>query len=315
MLRLQRPKAPEGFSKAMTSVRRAVKDAIAAGRTLDDLPSPWRTDEHKRSFVSAQRDKCGYCETFVLNHPAAVDHYAPKGEIRMLFTDGVEAGGLNKPRDRQTLAVSATGYHWLAASWANWVLGCERCNTGWKRSIFPLQDDVTSGFTAALEAAYALGGLEAAKAALDANRPPAPDSKRSFTPLLLNPFGPEDPIEHLEFSEHGQIAPRNGSERGRATIRTCGLHRESLRRSREPIAADAFRLVRRLKRALDAAELDKVETAVTDLLFLGAEKRIHAGVVRAIVLSQLALRWPDLEALARRLRPEGSVKRKGRRAP
>lgn len=303
MLRLRPPKQPKGFSKEVAAARRAVKSAIAAGQKLDAIPELWRDEKYKRAFSNAQHGKCGYCETFALNHPAAMEHFAPKGEVEVLLDEGVEADGLHHVRDRRTLAASSTGYHWLAFDWSNWLLACERCNTGWKRSLFPVREDLTPAFVQALEAAHRLGGIEGAKAFLVANPLPAPSRRRKVTPLLLNPFGPEDAVDHLAFSEIGQIAPRNGSEHGRQTIRTCGLHRESLRRARQGIAADTVRHTARLTRALAGDDFEKAHGAVQDLLSLGAEDRAHAGMVRCIVLSELALRWPDLKALEKKLKP------------
>jgi hypothetical protein len=299
MLLFRRPGEPKGFSKHVAPARRAVRLAVAAGQKLDQIPEVWREEKHKRAFSVAQHGKCGYCETFALNHPAAMEHHAPKGELQVLVAEGSEAEDLYNVRDRETPEISATGFHWLALAWDNWLLACERCNTGWKRSLFPVREDVA--FLEAVEVAYRLGGIEAVKALLATKAPRPPHPRRKLTPLLLNPFGPEDPVDHLDFGRLGGIAARNGSDHGRETIRTCALHRESLRRIRQGIAMDAFRHVERLTHALAAQDLDAAGRAVHDLLSIGGEDRAHAGMVRCIVLSQLALRWPQLEALAKKL--------------
>ena len=119
--------------------------------------------------------------------------------------------------------------------------------------------------------------------------------------MLLNPFGRADPIFHLSFSGLGQIAPRNRSIHGEATIQTCGLDRESLRRQRQGIAADANRHADRLQLALNNHDMQRAHDAVVDLLSLGAEDRAHAGMVRSIVWVKLDCRWPDLERLGAKL--------------
>src|SRR5262249_32101415 len=155
--------------------------------------------QHKDTFIEAQRRKCGYCETFAINHPGAVEHYAPKSRIEELAEEGTEEVPGISVAGRKTPPVSDRGYWWLAYSWENWLFSCERCNTGWKRCLFPVRESP---------------------------RLLPPRYEASETPLLLDPFGSIDAVEHLEFSRVGQIFARNASERGNATIKTCGLDRE-----------------------------------------------------------------------------------------
>ncbi|WP_437308995.1 hypothetical protein [Sorangium sp. So ce388] len=274
MLRFRRPKPPRRFVKEVDAARRAVARASAAGQAPDFLPL-WRKEEYKREFVAAQHGKCGYCETYALNHPPAIEHYAPKGELEALANEGIEADGLYGVQDRDTRQISPTGYHWLAYDWNNWLLACERCNTGWKRSLFPVREDPHPC-------------------------PPTPD--QPCTPLLLNPFGVEDPVEHLEFSVLGEVIARDGSEYGDATIRTLGFSlRESLRNVRQGFGEDATRHARGLEQALVDGKLDSAQIHAEALVSLGGEERLHAGMVRSIVLSRLGLRWPQMQDLAEKL--------------
>jgi hypothetical protein len=275
VLRFTRPQRPKGFARAVAAAVRAVREVIAAGNAPDFDSDPlWRKDGYRRAFVAAQHDKCGYCETFALSQPAAIDHFAPKAAVHELVTEGDEAAGLCNVRDRTTAELSATGYYWLAYAWDNWVLVCERCNTGWKRSLFPVGEDPHPC-------------------------PPAP--RRKVTPLLLNPFGPEDPVSHLAFDALGHIVARAGSRAGLATIVTCGLDRRSLERARAGFADDACRQIDLLTTTLDEKDLETALRAAQDLLRLGSDDRMHAGMVRSLVLSRLALTWSDLERLAVRL--------------
>ncbi|WP_437837469.1 hypothetical protein [Sorangium sp. So ce1153] len=274
MLRFRRPKPPKGFAKEVDAARRVVARAIAAGQVPEFHPS-WRKGEYKREFVAAQHGKCGYCETYLLNHPPAMEHYAPKGEVEALANEGVEADGIYGVRDRDTQQISRTGYHWLAYDWNNWLLACERCNTGWKRSLFPVREDPHPC-------------------------PPTPD--QPYTALLLSPFGVDDPVEHLEFSVLGEVIPRDGSEYGEATIRTLGFsRRESLRNVRQGFAADATQHARGLEQALVDGKLDIAQIHTEELISLGGEERLHAGMVRSIVLSRLGLHWSQMEELAEKL--------------
>ncbi|MEP7124076.1 MAG: hypothetical protein ABJE95_24325 [Byssovorax sp.] len=271
MLRFQRPKPPPGFAREVEQAACATRKAIAAGER-PELPELW--SKHKRAFSAAQHGKCGYCETFALNHPSAVDHFAPKRSVHILVSDGVELDELANVRARETREISGTGYYWIAYDWNNWLLACERCNTRWKGSLFPVHEDP---------------------------HPCPPHPRRRYTALLLNPYGPADPLDHLDFNSLGQIFPLSGSARGEATIRTCGLDRESLRRARAGIAADAIRHVSRLEKALAEDHHVVAHHAATDLLQLGSGDRPHAGMVRSLVRSRLKLSYRELDALIKEI--------------
>jgi hypothetical protein len=274
-----------GYAVKARAAERIMRADIAAGRDPSFDEQIWQA--HKGAFSAAQRDKCGYCEQPSLNHPGTVEHYAPKSEIQALADPGAEHIRTANVLDRRTPAISRPGYWWLAYAWDNWLFACERCNTAWKRSLFPVREG-------------------------DRVLPPTQSTKE--TPLLLNPFGPADPSLHLSFSRVGQIAPRNRSLRGEATIQTCGLDRESLRRQRQGIAADANRHADIVQLALNQQDLRRAHDAVINLLSLGAEARAHAGMVRSIVWATLDCRWPDLERLEAKLlaktRPRVIARRK-----
>lgn len=79
--------------------------------------------------------------------------------------------------------------------WANHYLACSYCNSNQKRDRFPVDAD----------------GL----------------------PLLID-VAAEDPLDHLVFDPvTGDVAPRNGSEKGRATIEVFGLNRQVAREGRQ----------------------------------------------------------------------------------
>lgn len=272
-----RPRPPPSFAAAVRRAEKAVRAAVAAGRAPPFEEEIWQSQ--KGAFIEAQLGKCGYCEQYSQNHPGAVDHHSPKGSVTELVAEGVEIPASRKvrkakPKGRKTRPISATGYFWLAYRWGNWLFVCNYCNSGWKGCLFPIRE-------------------------VRRRLPPRPGRKE--TPLLLSPFGRVDPIHHLRFSRIGQIGPRDGSDRGDATIRTCGLDRETLRRSREGIAGDAYRHVDRLVSALNQDNLERAGDAVADLLSLGGEERAHAGMVRSIVSLELRYRWADLERLQDRL--------------
>jgi hypothetical protein len=277
VLRFRRPSEPSGFADSMREARESVRMQVADGVEPEFDDGLWK--QHKDTFIEAQCRKCGYCETFAINHPGAVEHYAPKSRIEELAEEGIEEVPGISVAGRKTPPVCDRGYWWLAYSWENWLFSCERCNTGWKRCLFPVWESP---------------------------RLLPPQCENSETPLLLNPFGSIDPVEHLEFSSVGQIFARNASEHGNATIKTCGLDRESLRKARQNTALNAHRQVKRLLTALHENDLLRAYDATVDLLELGDEESAHAGMVRAIVRTELQRSWGELQKLHDRLAEQAS---------
>jgi hypothetical protein len=108
-----------------------------------------------------------------------------------------------------------------------------------------------------------------------------------------------DPALHLTFDRIGQVHARRRSDRGQATIRTCGLDRESLRSARYHTAADTYRHSQRLLVAVNKGDRAGIQNAIEDLLSLGDEKRAHAGVVRSIVMTVLGCKWDQLRVLSK----------------
>lgn len=274
LLRLKRPRLPADFAASVWDAVRDVRAAIASGVVPEFDERIWKTHEYKEAFIQAQYGKCAYCEQLAMNHPGAIDHYAPKGELHEIIADGEEKGLTAKVEDRKTRRICATGYWWLAYEWNNWLFTCERCNSAWKRCLFPVREK--------------------------ARKLPPRRGVRE-TPLLRNPFGRVDPDRHLRFTALGEIVAHKGSDRGEATIRTCGLDRGSLRQARKGIAGDAYRHVRVLQASVNSGDYRRAREAIEDLLSLGADERPHAGMVRSIVKSELAepeCEWSELPTLS-----------------
>lgn len=120
--------------------------------------------------------------------------------------------------------IRTPGYYWLGYTWKNLLLACPRCNQS-KGSRFPVRGTRARGPT---------------------------DSLRAEGALLLDPVA-DEPADHLAFdTATGEVAPRAGSPRGDATIRTCGLDRQGLndvRRARVDdleMMEEGYALARRL---------------------------------------------------------------------
>ncbi|MFM2248314.1 MAG: hypothetical protein RL071_4389 [Pseudomonadota bacterium] len=262
MIRYPRPAKPEDFD---TRHAADIADLERAGAWGKALPEIWQG--YKATLTEAQHNKCGYCEARLLNAPSHVEHHAPKAEVQWLHTPGAEQEHLTnlEPRSRVTPTLHPTGYWWLAYDWENWLISCERCNVAWKRCLYPVEEDPH----------------------------PVPQRGTTVTPLLLHPFGENDPLAHLALTGSGQLVAQGGSRRGAATVATCGLHRESLRNER----AEVRRQILELCEGVLSSDPDVSDRNSDELLCRCAADQPFAGTARLAVLERLGdefcLLWAD----------------------
>lgn len=279
MIALKRPEKPQGFPplelrQAQARWEQQHSAWLQAGcpekkgEHIHEPPALWTG--YLPQFLRAQHTKCGFCESSLHSQVPPVDHFAPKGGVDHPDPSslGQEVHGGNNVRGRKTLPVYPYGYFKRAYDWNNWLVICERCNTGWKRAFFRVAEDPH----------------------------PDPATEAPFTPLLLNPFD-DPPEEHLEFRALGEIVPRDKSRRGQVTIQLVGLDRESLRAQREKAARDAFRLCERARKALDLGEDSAWKEVLEDLLPKLQPETQFAGVYRSMVWTVLGVCWDELEHL------------------
>lgn len=265
MLLWKRPATPSAFETKAKPLRKHVQVAIDE-ETAPDFKEIWQS--HRHVFQTLQHGKCAYCEAHAASTSFGhLEHFRPKSRVSELPKDrrhwGREAPGTSKVEGRRLDRISPTGYHWLAYEWTNYLYACERCNTGWKRDLFPVADDPRQ-------------------------LPPRQNVKERS--LLLDPFGDDDPKRHLHFTRLGTIESLDRSPTGRQTIDTLGLDRPSLDESRREKARMTHRVVARVKQNPSDIE------ALRDLHIYGDARHIHAGMVRCIVYQELELTWDELEA-------------------
>jgi len=214
--------------------------------------------------------KCCYCESLILGtQPGDVEHYRPKA--RVAVHDAVRGTVTYKD-----------GYYWLASRWSNLLISCADCNrprtqadaeevvrTIGKANFFPLQDET-------LRATGAVGVAGEA-------------------PLLLDPCV-DDPAQHLQFTDDGQIvvAELNGapSAKGEATVFYCGLARAELLQMRSRHRRSVMASVRAIRKALERAE-DPAED-LEDLIAMLDPKEPYVAFTRQLVKVHLT---PHLAAL------------------
>lgn len=285
-LRGRRPKEPSNWRVLVREAEKRVarwargKSRLAESDAFDD-----RWSEYKLMFSRRQHAKCGYCEMFIAPDARGgdIDHYRPKAAITRLLDDpatwGDEVEGHNRrdPAKKRIAppACAGKGYWWLAYDFDNYLLACSTCNEKWKGNLFPIEGDHSHAPTEA--------------------------SRASERPLLLDPYGDIDPSEHLQFDKIGLIAPRPASTIGWETIRTCHLGRETLRRSREAVAKQAWPLITRILAELGRVTIDepRLRRALRPLLDLGASRKQHAGMVRILWAQRdtFGISWEQLRTL------------------
>lgn len=122
--------------------------------------------------------------------------------------DGHYAGDIEHFRPKGAMGTGGSkilpGYYWLAYSWLNLFYACADCNQYRKRAAFPIADE-----------AQRVRNHHGDLAIED--------------PLILDPSGPRDPRDHIEFNSD---VPTWKSPAGKETIGRLKLDRESLLLSR-----------------------------------------------------------------------------------
>lgn len=262
MIRFQRPPQPAGFGHGVA--RPGPKGPFDS--------RVWGA--HKAAFSTSQHGKCGYCESYVAGtQDGDVEHYAPKAEVRDVHAtaQGVEAQpGLAriKKGSRKTIPRSSTGYWWRAYDWTNYLFACAVCNQRYKGGVFPLDPPPPARW-----------------------KPTRTDARHR--PLLLNCYDEAAPWRHFQVDAlTGTIIGVTAD--GRATIATCGLHRETLR-------VDRRRAVARARDLCDEIQAPATRAPVVgrdwkDLCDLGRDDAPFAGAVRAVAEVRLGLRWEEILA-------------------
>jgi hypothetical protein len=275
MLRFKRPRRPNGLKNRSKDMLTTLGNPGSNGwpKFKDDF---WQN--LKPHFMKAQHQKCGYCEIQVSSH-GDVEHYRPKSEVQELKAEGTELANSRKLRGRKKPAITEKGYWWLAYEWDNYLLSCAICNQKYKSAIFPV----------------ALERKIRNHTKFVVQDPKKSDVKKEG-PLLINPFEKDlDPFHHFEFKKSGLIKPRNMNERGRETIRVCGLHRLSLRQIRAPKAVEVWDNAEALFQAQPKSMLPRL--LATNIYFSGHEINAFAGMARIIFKQVTTLEWDELRQL------------------
>ncbi len=290
MHRFTAPPKPPRFDLTVAQQRKLVEDRFKAGelvfvapkkkkkgakpagkkkaKEVDPFANLW--SDFKPLFAEAQKNKCAFCEgDAAVQQFGDVEHFRPKGAIHQLKNEGQEQPHSPKVKGRTGPRVGATGYWWMAYDWENYILACQICNRQWKANFFPIREEPRAND------APLFGVVE--------------------TPLLLHPFSGEEPREHLEYNEFGEIKAVPGSDFGAATIRTLGLNRAQLVDQRLDIAAAVIDAIEE-NRQKDLTDRERARI-LKELYRLGKSRAPFCGMVRTLIHRNAApeLTWEQIE--------------------
>ncbi|MEL7166741.1 MAG: hypothetical protein AAGL96_14825 [Pseudomonadota bacterium] len=157
--------------------------------------------EFKEDLMACHHGNCAYCEAPVENQPGDVEHYRPKGAVKIGDNERVKIvhpthGEMDHP-----------GYFWKAYSWDNLLLACRHCNSDHKHSTETGQQK--------------FGKLDRFELMDNSVRAIDPDDDLTLEqPKLVNPRA-EDPTKHLVLET---VLYRAVTEVGRYTIALLGLN-------------------------------------------------------------------------------------------
>jgi len=270
MLSLVRPPAHADFDNKSQAHLAALHAVAAGGMMIEgkhfEGRELWSVPKHKEALVGNLKNltKCAWCERHCeWRRQLDVEHYRPKAEVTRW--EGSPPLVSNAPPKEVRVS---SGYWWLAFDWNNYSLACGPCNQGWKRNLFPVRDP---------RAPHA-EGMEAHEVA-----------------LLVDPMSPFRTADHFSWTPLGIMNAE--SERGAATIITCGLNRDALVTLRARTARNVLDELERLRRALRSS--GTAEGHRRALRELCAPESEFAGMNRWWVERTTKRPWEEIVATAR----------------
>jgi nucleoside phosphorylase len=246
MIRIERPDAPEVFSKAALR-------AYEVRRTSEWFAvPPEQRPRRKFDFRSAGEipgfmdrlgglffNKCAFCETkFVDAEAGALAFFRPREAALQL--DGTTA---------------PDHYWWLSWEWSNLYLACVVCIHA-KGQMFPTKKQRARPETHASDL-------------------------QSEEPVLLDPCL-DDPDRHLVFGEDGEVAPRDNSQRGLVTIDTFGLNRGGLLSARRERAWQVREILLKCFQATAAGD-STLTSLIEELRLYCSDGQPFAGMARQLL--------------------------------
>lgn len=185
-------------------------------------------------------DKCAYCETRETRAPYHAEHFRPKGLITIKI-DGKKRQQTGTAVDENGNTIKHPGYFWLAYNWVNLLPSCNYCNTAQgKKNQFPVGKTHLAVTRLTQEQVVALRQrLIQSKTRNDIYYLQPEDLDAFEDRLLLHPYL-DNPLDHLVFGEFGVVTAREGSEKGKHSIKVYNLDAGSLEAERQKAQDDAL---------------------------------------------------------------------------
>ncbi len=180
---------PGSLNSELTNQRR--NELVNNGQYIDSqiYNNRYKQRDIKEELEGIYQNKCVYCEKDVGDSFYHIEHYRPKSV-----------------------------YYWLAFSWDNLMICCDKCNIN-KSDHFETDGEIVAFVMSHLENIHNLTGFY----------------NETERPKLVNPEK-EDVEGRLIFTEKGSID--SNDERVKYTIATCRLDRISLNERRKKIFDD-----------------------------------------------------------------------------
>jgi hypothetical protein len=267
MMSLARPTAHADFGAESQAYLLALQTIAAGGTPIGgkhfEPRKLWSVAKHKAALVGASTilTKCAWCEQHCeWRRQLDVEHYRPKAAVTRW--EGSPPLVSDVPPDQ--VPVSG-GYWWLAFDWNNYSLACGPCNQGWKRNLFPVRGP---------------------------RAPYREDMEAHEAALLVDPMSSFRTADHFSWDKLGIM--NAASDRGEATIITCGLNRSPLVALREKTARNVLQEIGRLWRARRSRDISLRHLQA--LRELCAPESQFAGMNRWWVERTSGKTWEDLVA-------------------
>jgi len=168
---------PEDYLNDNQKIRKKLKVA-------EDI---YQNSDVKTKLNESHYYKCCYCETkFKYPRDLDVEHFRPK----------------KYAQQSENSAEILLAYFWLAYDWDNLLLSCAECNRGYKKNLFPLENEADRA---------------------------TPETRNidNEIPTLINPalVTEDDPRDHIRFVNE---TPKAKTSRGQKIIDCLGLRRDIL---------------------------------------------------------------------------------------
>lgn len=228
--------SPNDYLLGEPPIRKVIK-------VMEDI---YQNSDVKTKLNESHYYKCCYCETkFKYPRDLDVEHFRPKKHAQQ--SEG----------SAEILLV----YFWLAYDWDNLLLSCAECNRGYKKNLFPLEN----------EADRAL---------------PETRNIDNEIPILINPASvtEDDPRNHIRFVNE---TPEGKTQRGKKIIDCLGLRRDILLEDR----LEHLKEIRKhLKNIEHWRKLLKVSQKINDVEIQELAREAEADGIESIIFLREAMK-------------------------